>query len=97
MTQPEIQTIIDQVPSWQNAQEITVERQPGGWTNANYLLTVDGTRYVLRIGGANTAQLGIDRRTEREAILAAMQFERWLAECCAEAQTGLPKARRGRL
>lgn len=33
---------------------------------------------------------------EREAILAAMEFERWLAECCAEAQTGLAKARRGR-
>jgi len=26
---------------------------------------------VLRIGGANTAQLGIDRRTERDAVLAA--------------------------
>jgi len=33
---------------------------------------------------------------EREALLAAMEFERWLAECCAEAQTGLAKARRGR-
>ena len=34
---------------------------------------------------------------EREAILAAMEFERWLAECCADAQTGLPKSREGRL
>ena len=33
----------------------------------------------------------------REAILAAMEFERWLAECCAEAQTGLPRVRKGRL
>jgi thiamine kinase-like enzyme len=68
---PEIQAIIDQVPAWKGAKEIAVERQPGGWTNANYLLSVDGARYVLRIGGANTVQLGIDRRTEREAILAA--------------------------
>lgn len=34
---------------------------------------------------------------EREAILAAMDFERWLAECCADARTGLPRARNGRL
>ena len=34
---------------------------------------------------------------DREAILAAMEFERWLAECCAEAQIGLPRVRKGRL
>ena len=31
---------------------------------------------------------------DREAILAAMQYERWLAECCADAQTGLSTARK---
>ena len=34
---------------------------------------------------------------EREAILASMQYERWLAECCTDAQTGLPKFREGRV
>ena len=34
---------------------------------------------------------------DREAILAAMEFERWLAECCADAQTGLAMARKGSL
>jgi thiamine kinase-like enzyme len=68
---PQIQSIVDRVPAWQDAHEIAVERQPGGWTNENYTLTVDGARYVLRIGGANTADLGIDRRTERDAMLAA--------------------------
>jgi thiamine kinase-like enzyme len=67
----QIQNIITRVPAWQDAQDITVERQPGGWTNANYLLTIHGERFVLRIGGANTAQLGIERRTERDAVLAA--------------------------
>ena len=31
---------------------------------------------------------------DREAILAAMQYEKWLAECCADAQTGLSAARK---
>ena len=75
MIEPEIQSIIDQLPAWQDAREIAVERQSGGLTNANHLLTVTGEagdveRFVLRIGGANTAELGIDRRTEREAALA---------------------------
>jgi thiamine kinase-like enzyme len=66
---PLIQSIIAQVPAWQDAQAISVEPQKGGLTNANYLLTVDGARFVLRVGGDNTAELGIDRRTERDAIL----------------------------
>jgi thiamine kinase-like enzyme len=84
LIQPEVQSVIDQVPAWRSAREITVERQPGGLTNANYLLTVHGEatvhseagdreRFVLRIGGANTAELGIDRRTEREAALAVSE------------------------
>ena len=70
MIEPDVQAIIAQVPAWKDAHEIQVERQPGGLTNANHLLTVDGQRYVLRIGGANTDQLGIDRHIEREAVLA---------------------------
>jgi len=70
LIEPQIQAIIDQVPAWQSAREIIVERQPGGLTNANHLLTVDGERFVLRMGGANTTQLGIDRRAERDAVLA---------------------------
>jgi aminoglycoside phosphotransferase (APT) family kinase protein len=59
---PETKAIVDQVPAWRDAKEIRIERQPGGLTNANHLLTVDGERYVLRIGGANTAQ---HRQSER--------------------------------
>ena len=66
-----IQRIIAQVPTWQGAQTISVERQKGGLTNANYMLVVDGERFVLRVGGDNTAQLGIDRNTEHDAVLAA--------------------------
>ena len=43
----------------------------GGITNHNFKVTVDGGAYVLRIGGRDTELLGIDRRVEHEASLAA--------------------------
>jgi Ser/Thr protein kinase RdoA (MazF antagonist) len=43
----------------------------GGITNRNFKVSVDGGVYVLRIGGRDTELLGIDRRAEHEASLAA--------------------------
>ena len=43
----------------------------GGITNRNFKVSVDGETYVLRIGGKDTELLGIDRRAEHEASLAA--------------------------
>ena len=50
-----------------------LELQPlgGGITNRNFLVDVEGDRLVLRIGGKDTALLGIDRRSEYEASLVA--------------------------
>jgi thiamine kinase-like enzyme len=50
-----------------------VELEPlgGGITNRNFLVEVDGERFVLRIGGKDTALLGIDRRVEYEASRVA--------------------------
>jgi thiamine kinase-like enzyme len=39
----------------------------GGITNRNYKVDVDGDAFVLRIGGAKTSLLGIDRAVEYEA------------------------------
>ncbi|TMF00831.1 MAG: hypothetical protein E6I42_11215, partial [Chloroflexi bacterium] len=39
----------------------------GGITNHNFRVDVEGESFVLRMGGAETDLLGIDRRTEREA------------------------------
>ena len=39
----------------------------GGITNHNFRVDVEGESFVLRMGGAETELLGIDRRTEREA------------------------------
>ena len=43
----------------------------GGITNRNFKVAVDGGAFVLRIGGKDTELLGIDRRAEYEASLAA--------------------------
>jgi thiamine kinase-like enzyme len=51
--------------------EALVETLGGGITNRNFKVTVDGSAYVLRIGGKDTELLGIDRRVEHEASLAA--------------------------
>ena len=48
-----------------------VEVLGGRITNRNFKVSVDGATYVLRIGGKDTELLGIDRRAEHEASLAA--------------------------
>jgi thiamine kinase-like enzyme len=48
-----------------------IEVLGGGITNRNFKVTVDGGSYVLRMGGNDTELLGIDRRAEHEASLAA--------------------------
>jgi len=53
--------------------EAEVEELGGGITNRNFKVTVDGEAFVLRIGGKDTALLGIDRSVEHEASLAAAQ------------------------
>ena len=51
--------------------EAKVELLGGGITNHNFKVTLDDGAYVLRIGGRDTDLLGIDRRAEYEASLAA--------------------------
>jgi len=48
-----------------------VEVLGGGFTNHVFRVDVGGEAYVLRIDGRDTALLGIDRRAEYEASLAA--------------------------
>ncbi len=45
----------------------------GGITNMNFRVDVDGRSYVLRMGGAKTDLLGIDRSIERAAAVRAAE------------------------
>ncbi|MEO8745048.1 MAG: phosphotransferase [Candidatus Dormiibacterota bacterium] len=49
----------------------TIETLGGGITNRNFKVDVEGAVYVLRMGGAKTELLGIDRAVEHAASLRA--------------------------
>ncbi|HYM67388.1 MAG TPA: phosphotransferase, partial [Patescibacteria group bacterium] len=51
-----------------------VEALHGGITNHNYRVEVDGGVFVLRMGGAKTELLGIDRAVEHAASLRAEEI-----------------------
>ncbi|HEY69074.1 MAG TPA: phosphotransferase family protein [Anaerolineae bacterium] len=61
--------IIQQVPDWEDADDIRVEPLEG-LTNTNYAVIVDDERFVLRIGGQNASRLGIDRNQEMVTLKA---------------------------
>jgi thiamine kinase-like enzyme len=46
----------------------------GGITNHNFRVTLGGEQYVIRMHGADTALLGIDREAERQASEAAAEM-----------------------
>ena len=47
------------------------EHLSGGYTNDNYLVEVDGERYVVRLGSAVAELLGVDRQREQRVLVAA--------------------------
>jgi thiamine kinase-like enzyme len=70
MSDPDVEEISRRVPGWAG-HDIAFEPLEGGITNRNYLVTVDGERFVLRVPGADTELLGIDRPNEHQAASAA--------------------------
>ena len=51
----------------------TLSELGGGITNRNYRVDVDGASFVLRMGGAKTGLLGIDRSVEHAAGVRAFE------------------------
>lgn len=58
-----VQTLVPEL----GEQEGEARPLEGGITNRNYLVTLGGNRYVIRVPGKDTSLLGIDRGAEREA------------------------------
>lgn len=66
-----LEQAIARVPFLAGTPDLKATPLTGGITNLNYRIDVDGKSYVLRITGADTELLGIDREVEYQANLAA--------------------------
>jgi thiamine kinase-like enzyme len=58
-----VEEALEAIPSWRG-RVAGIALLSGGLTNHNYLVHVDGTPYVVRIPGAQTELLAIDRENE---------------------------------
>jgi thiamine kinase-like enzyme len=69
---PTIEQVIAAIPDW-TGRNVTAERIPAGLTNTNYRVEVDGTPYFVRIPGAETELLAVDRGNEIHNTIAAAE------------------------
>lgn len=67
---PSIEQVIAEIPAWAG-RAVTAEAIPGGLTNTNYRVVVDGTPMFVRIPGAGTDLLAVDRGNELHNTRAA--------------------------
>jgi thiamine kinase-like enzyme len=65
-----LEDALARVPHW-SGKELQTSFLAGGITNKNYRVDVEGESYVLRLAGAKTELLGINRRDEYAAHRAA--------------------------
>jgi thiamine kinase-like enzyme len=70
MTRGDVGALVARVPQWVG-RDVALAPLHGGITNTNYVATVDGGRYVVRVPGERTELLGIDRANEAEAAYRA--------------------------
>ncbi|MEA2620300.1 MAG: hypothetical protein QOC97_1073, partial [Chloroflexota bacterium] len=70
MAVPSIEQVIAAIPDWAGA-IVSAERIPAGLTNTNYRVEVDGMPYFVRIPGAATELLAVDRANELHNTKAA--------------------------
>jgi thiamine kinase-like enzyme len=67
-----IEQVVSLIPSWQG-RRVNVEPMTGGLTNTNFCVEVDGTSYFVRIPGAGTELLAVDRVNEIHNARAAAE------------------------
>jgi len=60
---PEIDEVIAAIPAWTD-RPVAARPLPGGLTNHNYRVDVDGTPYFVRVPGPATQLLAVDRLNE---------------------------------
>jgi hypothetical protein len=68
-----VAALVARVPEWAG-RDLDIRPLHGGITNRNFVVTVDGAEWVVRIPGERTELLGIDRANEAEAAERAAQL-----------------------
>ena len=68
----DIEQVIAAIPAWQG-RRVTAEEIVGGLTNRNYRVDVDGQPCFVRIPGAETGLLAVDRANELANSRAAAE------------------------
>ena len=63
MSSPRVDEAVARVALWRG-RDVKVSPLSGGLTNENYLVDVEGERYVMRVPGQSTELLSIDRDNE---------------------------------
>lgn len=69
-----LEQALARVPMWRGARDLKTSPLGGGITNQNFRVDVGGESFVLRIGGADTELLGINRQHEWAANTAAARI-----------------------
>jgi len=69
---PRVEDAVGRVSLWRG-RKVEVSALSGGLTNENYLVEADGERYVMRLPGASTELLSIDRANEVHNTKAAAE------------------------
>ncbi len=69
-----LELILQRVPAFHNHAETKITFLSGGITNQNYRVDIGDASFVMRIGGAKTELLGIDRANEYAATKAAAEI-----------------------
>ncbi|MEK7787653.1 MAG: choline/ethanolamine kinase family protein, partial [Chloroflexota bacterium] len=67
-----IEQIVERISDWQG-KSVAIHPLSGGLTNTNYRVEVEGTPYVVRIPGASTELLAVDRVNEYHNTRAASE------------------------
>ncbi|MBI3243338.1 MAG: phosphotransferase family protein [Chloroflexi bacterium] len=67
-----IEQVVNHISDWKE-KTIAIYPLSGGLTNTNYRVEVEGTPYVIRIPGASTELLAVDRVNEHYNTVAAAQ------------------------
>ncbi len=65
-----IEEVVQKIDDWRNKQ-IEIQEMTGGMTNKNFKVNVDGRPFFVRVPGASTELLAIDRDSEYHSSKAA--------------------------